>query len=333
MECEDLSSCNGAIYSNINNIKQELQNISCKLKCISASNNNNELIQLQINSINEYHKTLINKIDCANNRYIQILNEIDNLYLLVENNDDKITNFSHLEVTNKPIECSSCDKCIIFRSTESEHMFKYDGDSSVLFVTMIGGGGAGGVGYIEGIYYYSGGGGGAGACYVKKPIEINKGDTVIVKVGKGGVYNDFHGEDTYIKIVHINKKTTIVIARGGKNGHPYKYGDKMTNGGEGGVSLNKCFSGDNGMNGKITIPSQYAVCGGDGANSHYYNGGYGGGNYFNTGGEGGNSEILIGEDGKYGSGGGGSAPKFEIKDDAKISGNGGNGFVLIEWCL
>lgn len=274
--------------------------------------------QLQINylanKVNILENELKNSV-MANNH---IVNELNNIYDLIENNI----------VNKKQCECTFSKGCIMFSDTSKIHTFAIDFDIDMIFCTMIAGGGAGGLGHIKNHYYYSGGGGGAGACYIKKPIKVRKGNILKIKVGAGGSLNSGqHGEDSWIEIGE-----QIILVKGGENGNPTINYEGQVNGGKGGNNDYEICSGRDGNPGQISIPSNISAIGGNGANSIFFNGGQGGGNYFNNGGSGGNINYIIGIDGSYGSGGGGSCPSSKIDLNNKLSGNGGNGFVLLEWC-
>lgn len=310
------------LQSQLNILNKEIVKVKCELKN-NQSENDSEFMQLQINALNQNCQSILKKMECKNNQYQQLISEIDDLRLLLGTHEDTMTT-----VTNK-----ECHKCVIYREIDKIYQFKIDKDINLAFLTMVGGGGAGGIGFVKGMYYYSAGGGGAGACYIKKPIEVQKGAIINIKVGKGGcITNNTNGEDSYVEIIHINGKKEVIIANGGKNGFPSMILDDAIKGGDGGESINHCLSGNSGNPGKISIPSRYVAMGGDGASSHFYKGGAGGGNYFAKGGNGGNESIILGLDGSFGSGGGGSAPRMQLNMEEILSGNGGNGMVMIEWC-
>ncbi|QKF94564.1 hypothetical protein QKU48_gp1106 [Fadolivirus algeromassiliense] len=197
-----------------------------------------------------------------------------------------------------------------------------------IFVTLIGGGGAGGLGYITNNYYYSGGGGGSGAYARRIPLKVSQGHFIIIKVGKGGdLSKNMDGSDSSIEIVnnggHVLHK---IIANGGKNAHPLSQDDISVKGGAAGINTGAYFrNGTSGNDGSVSLPSQTNVYGGDGADSGFASGGLGGGKII------GDDVDFIGSDGSYGSGGGGSAPRTNIDSNGKLSGNGGDGFIMIEF--
>ena len=200
---------------------------------------------------------------------------------------------------------------------------------SKIFVTLIGGGGAGGLGYISNDYYYSGGGGSSGVYARRIPFIIKDNYTVEILVGKGGdLSKKKNGDVSRVKIFDSkNHLVNDIIVNGGKNGHPHTLTDTSVDGGE--IVMDPgAYIGDgtNGEDGSVTLPSQSNIRGGKGADSIFAPGGVGGGGNHN-------SIKFIGGDGLFGSGGGGSAPRGNPSLSAKLSGNGGDGFVMIEFIL
>jgi hypothetical protein len=254
---------------------------------------------------------------------------------------------------------------ICFTDTESIHQFIVPEKINLIFVTIVGGGGAGGIGYCSNNYFYSGGGGGAGACVIKKPVKVEPNLIIYVKVGKGGNAKERkHGENSSIRFC-MKSDDNKIKTKGGKNGYPRLNDDcsleLKIDGGEGGElcypflsgcdgedgkmiptkschnnyykCYKKCdynFPGKDGCDGEISFPSGPTSCPGNGGCSLFYDGGCGGTNYFSEGGKSGNHNNPIGCDGIYGSGGGGSCPKYKLNFCKKLSGNGGDGMVIIE---
>jgi len=148
-------------------------------------------------------------------------------------------------------------------------------------------------------------------------------------------------------LCRVYDENFMIKVCGGKNGFPH-FDDIIKNkilsvkGGHGGYDCDcskYCkthfsFDGSDGCDGHISVPSTMCAIGGDGASSALFKGGKGGGSNFYYGGNGGfitNEKIQIeGEDGLHGSGGGGSAP-YSYPKTKKLSGNGGNGFLLMEF--
>jgi hypothetical protein len=217
-----------------------------------------------------------------------------------------------------------------------------DIDINLIFVTMAAGGGAGGIGYVKGNKYISGGGGSAGNCIIKKPIKVKKGYVIKIKVGKGGnSKKNRHGEPSYIKVYNKCCLIECIQICGGRNGYPklkciedpekelYPCGGKTKK-----ILYNCCcFQGADGERGHMALPSQICICAGNGGSNVFCDGGKGGSNMFSLGGKGGcySKNKMLGSNGHFGSGGGGSCPRIKLDYCNNLSGNGGNGFVLIEW--
>lgn len=242
---------------------------------------------------------------------------------------------------------------ICFTKKEKIYYYKIPQNINLIFLTMVAGGGAGGIGYCGNQYFYGGAGGGAGSCIIKKPIYIDYESELIVKVGCGGKSNvGKNGEDTYIEYSYKNCKKKICV-KGGENGHPKlidicekKLSTEITGGcggkkcypdlsgscgSDGKLIIGYNFGGVCGCNGNISYPSGPTTKPGDGGCSLYEEGGLGGHNYFASGGLCGNINNPLGEDGVFGSGGGGSIPKYNLDFCSKLSGDGGDGIVIIEF--
>lgn len=227
-------------------------------------------------------------------------------------------------------------------------------------VTIIGGGGAGGIGFAMSTYYIYGSGGSSGGCKVKM-IEVEKNEKWIVNIGSGGnALNGTHGSDTVIESRIKNQCGTDydskfkLVGKGGMNGRPYLcevkktlYKYMSTHDIPSDVDLSDllkggCIDFQNpihdeccevvvdcdlnykcGEDGGLGLPSQCATTG-SGGSTHF------------TGlkGDGGNRYNKTGSNGTSGSGGGGSMPSITKNiclDDHtdRLSGNGGNGYVLL----
>lgn len=291
-----------------------------------------DYLQNQLNIINKSYIDVINNIKTTYEQHNIVVNEINKINDTIEN---IIINNNHQHT------CShTCGKIIY--TEPKEHVFVIEHDIKFIYLTGIAGGGSGGVGCIKDMFYYSGGGGGAGSCIINKPVSVIKGTIITFTIGKGGYCSD--GGDTIINIKYPDGKMEIIILNGGKKAEPFiemcPYTTENINniniqisvsGGKGGISTLCTFSGKDGEDGNISVPSYLAIESGNGACSHFYKGGEGGSNYFSKGGIGGVINALIGQDGIMGSGGGGSAPKSIIEINEKITGRGGNGMLIIEW--
>lgn len=192
-------------------------------------------------------------------------------------------------------------------------LYDYSNQVSQMFITMVGGGGAGGLGTISGGVFTSGGGGGAGGGHNKCPVIIPEGISsvsVACSVGVGGTLENPDGKSTIISIICDGEPLKSFIATGGK-------GASGSSGGSHGVG-NSVYDGKNGTDGNVVVSSQIQL-GGDGGDSQFYNGGKG---------------YYIGMDdptlciGNYGSGGGGMIPGI---DSSQTFGNGGQGFIIVEY--
>ncbi len=284
-------------------------------------------IQIQLNNINKKLVSCMQNKESANKQYLQLLSEINDIHSALDANS--------ITKTSKETVCVTNITQLTYTECGVVHEYTIDIDTNIMFVVMVGGGGAGGVGCVNGFYYYGGGGGGAGACVFKKPIRICKGCIVQVSIGEGGCsIKGTDGGNTYIKIIYPNGESCVHIVSGGKNGYPYKNPTEIdVSGGEGGTSdISKCLAGEDGLPGQIALPSYSSANGGNGGNSCFCKGGDGGSNILSIGGAGGKYDVgdLIGKDGEYGSGGGGSAPRILTGKEEKLSGNGGSGLVIIE---
>lgn len=180
------------------------------------------------------------------------------------------------------------------------------------YISMVAGGGAGGLGDIKGDLFHSGGGGGAGGCYSRIPVKIENKSPIKLHctIGKGGTRDHHDGTDTVVQIYVNNILYTTLNVIGGKGGG----GGTSNDGGEGGPGLN-IFNG-NGEKGTVNL-SRHVPKGGKGGSSIFYNGGKG--MTYNIQ----NKEEC---NGKWGSGGGGSIPLIENQTN-----NGGDGIVTIEY--
>lgn len=282
-----------------------------------------DYLQTQLNILSKNMNNLQKKEQCKDNRYDQIIREFNNVYTILGSNNDTLT-------TLKQVSDDCCR--IVYTDVTTTHQFIVEEDISLLFITMVGGGGAGGVGCVDGFYYYSGGGGGSGSPLIKKPINVCMGSTINIIVGRGAKYPEEEGQASCIIVETMGKDTITIKADGGKSGHPhYNMITKSVNGGAGGVGINCILHGCPGEDGAISNPSQIPANGGNGASSFFCIGGRGGSSYFNIGGEGGDEDNIIGQNGNFGSGGGGSAPHLILDITQQLSGNGGDGIIIIEW--
>jgi hypothetical protein len=225
-------------------------------------------------------------------------------------------------------------------------------------VTLIGGGGAGGVGFSMSTYYICGSGGASGCCKVKM-VEVEKCEKWLLTIGKGGdSLIETHGTDTVIESRIKNECSTNyndkfkLVGKGGMNGKPYLsdvmetlnlYNDtndystidfaSLLKGGcvkieDVKTDCQPCIDNDMnckpGEDGGLGLPSQTARTGCGGAT-----------HFTGLSGKGGDRYNRYGSNGSNGSGGGGSMPSVtkNIMDltecTHRISGVGGNGYVML----
>lgn len=294
---------------------------------------NLDFVQYEINTINDSFKEVINELKIENEKYKITINEINNIHDTIDNILIKINNCNcNNNCNSNCVNICNCDcKKKIYTDTTQSHTLVINNDIKFIYLTMVGGGGAGGVGFVKNIYYYSGGGGGSGACVINKPISVTIGTIITITVGKGSdARYDLKGGDTFIEILYPDLRKEVILVNGGKNGNPLIECNQSVKGGEGGSNYLCIFKGCNGHDGLISLPSYACANGGNGGSSCFYKGGNGGSSYFNSGGNGGCIVNLLGENGVFGSGGGGSCPKSKINLECRISGCGGDGIVIIE---
>lgn len=218
-----------------------------------------------------------------------------------------------------------------FSSVKKEIKIKFL-KSAIVKVIMVGGGGAGGIGFDRFGYYICGSGGDAG-CYQTFVCKPCAGNVWKIVIGKGGIAKPaIEPTSTYLT---IDDKSEYA-ASAGANGLPTisqvkqcmsatsidevdfagllkrRLNVDVANG------INCCGSTGNGQPGSISGPSAKCQpgCGG----FHLYTGLYG---------RAADKCNLVGYNGSYGSGGGGSYCR-DLNGEEQLSGNGGNGYILIK---
>lgn len=270
---------------------------------------------------------LSDKLIAMNNAYTDMQLKYDKL----------INNFQNL--------CCSQPITITDTSSITTQAIEFDCSATIM---VAGGGGAGGIGIVDDFYYYSGGGGGSSEC-AYKVVYLKAGYTIKIKIGKGGTATT-EAEPSWIEICDTFGNSVLIIqASAGENGHPNiseisepetdrgLFDDdseqilsrdvepiqQITVGGGngGGNSPFPIYNGQPGEDGEISFPSFIPPRGGKGAENALSIGGVGGIS----------SESMIGSDGIFGSGGGGSIARSNIDLTKKLSGNGGDGIVKIRW--
>jgi hypothetical protein len=325
---------NTSMFDTIGTSNDAINN-STNLRESDILTENLEYIELQLNYLNQKFERILTLKDTSDNRYKQLVSELETIYTILDNN-----------YCPTKQDISGSDNCCttrqVYTDIETEHHYIVNKDISYIFLTMVGGGGCGGIGYVDNFYYYSGSGGGSGACIFKKPISVCIGTVIKITVGKGGnSLTNNNGTQSSVKIIYPNGKCEVSCVDGGFNGNPSimdfecnKLNDNVK-GGKGGQHHDCCLAfldGCSGEDGEVALPSFATAQPGNGGSSAFANGGKGGSNILSEGGSGGIYTDLVGKDGKFGSGGGGSCPRIlkpeHFKD--KLSGNGGNGLVIIE---
>lgn len=330
--------------ANIDDLQKQINKLSAKYKKLKADRNNQDI------------------------RYDQILTELNNLYTMADNFD---LNLSKIGKKNRLCYYDPSKEITYNFPDDVETIFITmvggGGAGGVGFINDMyyysGGGGGAGTSIVYQVVQICPG------AIVK--INVGKGgynngeyccqsdncsscfSSSSNGADSGGNCNcQSNGRASTVQIICPDNQSINIIAKGGKHGHPnvnlLNY-EIDVSGGENGVnSINTFLSGGNGSDGVITYPSQLQISGGGGGNSYFYQGGTGGGitdvsdnNLDNL-----NNSLLsrstqyhniIGDDGFYGSGGGGSIPlpkeslEKKINNKEKLSGSGGDGFVIIEF--
>jgi hypothetical protein len=187
-------------------------------------------------------------------------------------------------------------------------LFVVPGRSKQIFISMVAGGGRGGSGSIEDGLFVTGGGGGAGGACSRIPFFNDGCVSFDCRIGKGGDIHTLDGGNTEVDVYIDSVYDTTYSVKGGKHANG-KIGGV---GGRGYYTFNG-FDGENGIVSDI-LPD----VAGDGGASMHFNGGNGMTKHTRN-----NSRT----NGNCGSGGGGGLPGA----DPLNIGNGGNGFIVIEY--
>lgn len=230
--------------------------------------------------------------------------------------------------------------------------YEFPPSVSVITLTMVAGGGCGGTGCIKNSIVYGGGGGGGGESCIKRPIHLREWSDgihpihVSVKIGKGGnsssSSSSTDGGDTMVSFYDFHRELKgMVRVEGGKGAVD------INNGGVGGCS-GFYFNGSDGDKGSKSMPQYGKTYGGNGGTTVFEKGGLGA---FQRSSSSvslptkpshltctdlsfqsyqerwDNSLSSNGKNGWLGSGGGGSV----YQSTPVKGGNGGDGFVIIEY--
>lgn len=251
----------------------------------------------------------------------------------------------------KLIDCNCSDDCdgvtnnLIVTDPCAPTVLKFNHTCKV-HITMVGGGGAGGIGTtIDHCFIY--GSGGAAGEGLTKILDVQECEKWTIVVGKGGsAIDSINGGKTYIKSTLPGKnegdddiENWIMMVGGGKNGSPQmeQVLAIMDNSNDitcadldmgeiikGGIMVVlNCGPPDtcgDGEDGGVGLPSQTAATGKGGCTK-----------YTSPGGAGGTIKNIAGKNGANGSGGGGSLPHVMDSSPLQASGNGGDGYVMLSF--
>lgn len=207
--------------------------------------------------------------------------------------------------------------------TSSNQFFAVSGNFTApvgvtkVYLTLVGGGGAGG-GSNGGAN--NGGGGGGGAYAIKVPYTVVPGNVYVVVVGTGGVGAvGAQGGDG----VASSFDATISVLGGS--------GGQTTNGGAGGIGTG--FNASASVSTAGIVGGGYTFSGGNGAkNGAANNSGAGGGTAFGKGAAGVTTQTAgIAGMANTGAGGSGAGGVSDGGGTTRAGGNGGSGFVLVEY--
>jgi len=266
--------------------------------------------------------------NCSDNCMDNCANEFDHRITFIENRLEEMMSKigNDLKCKNPPFIMIDKNQTIRFK------------EPARINYTIVGGGGAGGMGICFQYMYIYGGGGAAGDGR-SGIMDVEKGEVWQIGIGKGGSSkNSLNGGNTLITSYKGTEVKWSILVNGGMNGSPSfdmvktimnfdqnvdKLVDtfemnKIVKGGcerEGDIIKSTTKNGQDGGVGLISIPASAGK----------------GGFTEVTGqpGTGGNIQNIYGTDGSHGSGGGGAMCNDHKPTDLKFSGNGGDGYVII----
>jgi len=206
-------------------------------------------------------------------------------------------------------------------------------EGNLVFVTLVGGGGAGSSGMAGGqVIRRSGSGGGAGETIHRRIISLY-GCTgkLIITAGAGGDSSSPNGGYTSVEPEMIDHSRSPIVAHGGLGG---SISESFSTGGEGAKSetykMASVFDGQDGQDGQEQdLPGPVSIQGGSGGSSYFAQGGFGGYAHYVKDALEKTVPSPKGQDGSFGSGGGGSIPGIS----SSMIGKGGHGFVIVEYSL
>lgn len=191
---------------------------------------------------------------------------------------------------------------------------------SLVWVTLVGGGGSGTAKVATWNVSSSSAGGAGGASLLRIPYPVTPGGTVTYEVGAGGAAQNTTSTST--GVAGGNTTFGTLTALGGAGGSTT---DTATTGLLGGISaytMPGAGSGD-------TVNPAYPGGSADAGSYHTAYGG--GGSFFGAGGNGDrHDDASVAQAGTRGGGGGGAITNNGTGNTA-TSGKGGDGYILIEW--
>lgn len=258
---------------------------------------------------------------------IKLINEtsakVENYYKNLEGINSKL---SLLSVTEPTKTVTFVKKCILGPKSTVLELDVENIDNNLIFVTLVGGGGAGGAGYDDSEDLCSGGGGGAGETIYQRIMSLeNSTGKIIITAGSGGSETSANGEDSSVEVETSEARRIITVSGG--------YGGTKIQGGKGAVSKQRdIYDGNCGKPGQVQNKADSTkppIQGGNGGSSYFAEGGNGGYTYFTKDVVGRSAANPKGQDGSFGSGGGGSVPGIS----SVLVGKGGAGMVIIEYNL
>jgi hypothetical protein len=202
-------------------------------------------------------------------------------------------------------------------SQTNQYLWKVPRDVCVLFVSAVGGGGAGSNGSVtEGGMAINccGGGGWSGESVVDRPVYVSPSSELLIRPGRGGGQvgnSSLDGQDSLIAHwIHGSQESVLLRVAGGKAYHLNSPPSP----------LDVVFSSRPGGQASTSLVSQPLCLPGDGGASFFASGGRGGRPSTNH-------QSFIGQPGYFGSGGGGGLGGIQKEN----FGLGGHGFIKIQY--
>jgi hypothetical protein len=259
--------------------------------------------------MNAQYQHIINNIDTINLTISSLNSKVDSITSRLKKVDDACVKMHKVasKVDNLTTDRNPYMK-VFYVAGPASVVFDVPGKPDIVFVTMVGAGGAGGLGNVSsGV---GGAGGGGGEAVIRRPISlVGSSGRLMITAGLGGSAN---GSDSTVELETLNDVRSPIVAKGGSSGEPTLVGFGAVS------TISRVYDGQDGEVGQISL-------GGAGGTSHFAIGGSGGLNYYVKDALGKTVLNPRGQDGSFGSGGGGSSP------GSIAVGQGGHGFVMIEY--